>query len=363
MNLGNIPRQVDVVIGLERLDKLIEHDDANLTATAQAGTRVAAFQEILGQRRQFLPVDPPHPCRATLGGMVAANINGPRRMLHGGLRDLVIGMKMVLATGEQIKAGGKVVKNVAGYDMCKLFVGSLGTLGIITEVTFKMAPLPQKSATLIAQGPLTDCAEVADDLSSSALLPAAVTLFNAEAAKTHGLRPEAAAVAIWTEGFAEAVGRHIQDVRSITKKIGLTSEILPDELHRQLWEQVGNFGTDHDVIFYRLTVPLSSMKPALMAVNRWSSVDWPAIIIAHAGSGTLWIQTKAGPESVEWFSRLTVLAQEHKGHAVMIAAPPQRKEGIDVWGPPPPSLAIMREIKRQFDPHGILNPGRFLPGL
>jgi glycolate oxidase FAD binding subunit len=146
MRLGNIPRRVDVVIALKNMTALIEHDDANLTATVQAGMRVASFQEILGRRRQFLPLDPPHPERATIGGIVAANVNGPRRTMYGGVRDLVVGMKMVLATGERIKTGGKVVKNVAGYDLGKLFIGSLGTLGIVTETTFRMAPLPETAA-------------------------------------------------------------------------------------------------------------------------------------------------------------------------------------------------------------------------
>ena len=128
MGIGNPPRQIDVVVGLERLNQLVEHDQANLTATIQSGHRLASLQEILKRQNQFLPFDPPAPARATVGGVVATNLNGPRRGYYGSVRDLVIGMKVVLASGEEIKAGGKVVKNVAGYDMCKLFVGSLGTL-------------------------------------------------------------------------------------------------------------------------------------------------------------------------------------------------------------------------------------------
>ncbi len=137
MALGNPPRRADVVIKLGKLNRVIEHDSANLTVTAQCGMTLNALHSSLAAQKQFVPIDAPFPACATLGGIVAANLNGPRRSFYGSVRDLVIGMKVVLASGEPIKAGGKVVKNVAGYDMCKLFVGSLGTLGIITEVTFE----------------------------------------------------------------------------------------------------------------------------------------------------------------------------------------------------------------------------------
>src|SRR2546422_2491144 len=167
MHWGNPPTHADVVVSLEHLNRLVEHDDANLTATVQAGMCVAPLQDLLAARGQFLAIDPPDPPHATIGGTVAANINGPRRLAYGGVRDLVIGMKMVLASGEQIKAGGKVVKNVAGYDMCKLFVGSLGTLGVITEVTFKMAPLPETFRTIVAPGALAPAAPLIDAVFAS----------------------------------------------------------------------------------------------------------------------------------------------------------------------------------------------------
>src|SRR5207249_1217396 len=186
MHWGNPPSRADVVISLEQFNRLVEHDDANLTATVQAGMRVAALQELLGGRHQCLAVDPPDTQHSTIGGTAAANINGPRRMAYGGVRDLVIGMKMVLATGEQVKAGGKVVKNVAGYDLCKLFVGSLGTLGIITEVTFRMAPRPESAASFLASGSLAQCIRFVGQIFSSPLLPAAVTLIGPDAAKPLG---------------------------------------------------------------------------------------------------------------------------------------------------------------------------------
>jgi glycolate oxidase FAD binding subunit len=359
MALGNIPRSVEVVIALDRLDNLIEHDDANLTATVQAGMTLSALQEQLKQSNQFLALDPPQPDRATIGGVVAANINGPRRMFYGSVRDLVIGMKMVLASGEQIKAGGKVVKNVAGYDLCKLFVGSLGTLGIITEVTFKMAPLAETAGTLIAQGPLDDCAKVAAEVFSSPLLPAAITLFNSAAAKAQGFETETGAIAIWVEGFTEAVERHLTDIQSIAAQNKLVAEVLRNQLHPSFWEKVCDLGFGQETILYRLTVRLASVRPVLTALEQWNGAQ----VIAHPGSGTILVQTKALTEGIQWFPKLTEIAKEHRGHVVLVAAPGTLKKSIDVWGLAPPSTKLMREIKAQFDPHNMLNPGRFIAGL
>ncbi|MGH7828799.1 MAG: FAD-binding oxidoreductase, partial [Candidatus Binatia bacterium] len=330
MRLGNIPRRADVFVGLEKLDRLIEHDDANLTATAQAGTQVSSFQEALGRRRQFFPVDPPHPMRATLGGIVAANINGPRRMLHGGLRDLVIGMKMVLATGEQVKTGGKVVKNVAGYNLCKLFAGSLGTLGIITELTFRTAPVPENAASFVASGPLDRCGRFVEQLFASPLLPSAVTILGPGAAPALGYNPEKRAVAAWLEGFEEAIARHLADMVGLARDAGLASEALRDEPHRRLWEGVVNFDAADEEILYRITVPVASVVEAVAAAEQWSEYRKPARYVAHVGTGTIWL-VDAGPAGIGW-RRIAALARDYKGHAVMAAAPAARKEGIDVWG-------------------------------
>ncbi len=363
MGLGNIPRQADVILGLERLDGLIEHDDANLTASVQAGLKVATLQKILAQRHQFLTMDPPNPGLATLGGTVAANINGARRMLYGGVRDLVIGMKMVLANGQQIKAGGRVVKNVAGYDMCKLFVGSLGTLGVITEVTFKLAPIPESAATLVASGPLAQALRLVDELSQSTLLPAAIAILSSDLFKATSTAPEMPAVAVWAEGFEEAVARHLRELQELAGGIGLTAEILRGETHQRLWEHLRDFGANGKDIVYRITIPSASVAEVVEKIDKWIAADRPARYIAHAGCGTVWCSLDAVPPNAEWFSTLSALAQEQRGHVVMVAAPPAFKEGIDVWGPPPLSLAIMREIKHQFDPQGILNPGRFITRL
>ena len=363
VRIGNLPRQVDAILELSHLDRVIEHDHANLTATVQSGITLASLQQTLAPQNQFLPFDPPHAARSTIGGIVAANLNGPRRMFYGSVRDLVIGMKVALASGEQIKAGGKVVKNVAGYDMCKLFVGSLDTLGVITEVTLRLTPLPKSSATLTASGTLSQTSPLAAELATSRLLPASVSILNPAAARSSSFPAEDALAAVWFEGFEESVSRHIRDTEAIAARLGLDTDVISTERQEHLWDYVRDFPLTSDQLIYRLTVPLSQLAEVMTAVSERKSGDVPARIISDAGSGTLWLSVEPGNANMEWFASLTSLAQERGGHAIIFAAPPRLKENIDVWGAPPSTLPLMRETKRQFDPKGLLNPGRFVAGL
>ncbi len=361
MRLGNVVRRVDVVIALEKMAGLSEHDDANLTATVQAGMRVAALQRRLAARGQFLPVDPPHPERATIGGMVAANVNGPRRTMYGGVRDLVVGMKMVRVDGTRIKTGGKVVKNVAGYDLAKLFIGSLGTLGIVTEATFRMAPLPERAASFVASGTPDGCARLIDELSSSPLLPSAVAQLGPGAGEFS--RAGSAAVAVWVEGFEEAVARHLRDLLALARGAALAGEILEDESHRRLWEGIGDFGSGETAVLYKVTAPPGSVAAILTALDSMGERGGRLSYVAHPIAGTVFASAAGDRAGVERFPALVELARSHQGHAVLAAAPAALKTGIDVWGPVPPALGLMREIKRRFDPAALLSPGRFIAGL
>jgi glycolate oxidase FAD binding subunit len=363
MAIGNQPRQVDVVIGLERLNLLVEHDQANLTTTVQSGHKLAALQEALARYNQFLPFDPPAPARATAGGIVATNLNGPRRSYYGSVRDLVIGMKIVLASGEQIKAGGKVVKNVAGYDMCKLFVGSLGTLGIITEVTLRMAPIPETAATLIASGNLPEVQQFANELSRSKLLPSAVLLLNAQTSKATDLTRGDWQVAVWCEGFEETVGRHLRDAPAMAQRLGLATVILQENDHRRFWDKTRDFPLQDDRLVYRLTLPRSLTAEFIQTFHNRSLADFRPEIVSDVAMGIVWISLEVNDLATQRFAKLIDEAQAHRGHAIILAAPTNLKRGIDVWGPAPPTLSLMREIKRQFDPEGLLNPGRFVGGI
>jgi glycolate oxidase FAD binding subunit len=356
MALGNPPRQADIIVKTAVLNRVIEHDHANLTATVQCGITMNALQNALAPQNQFIPFDPPFAEHSTIGGVVAANLNGPRRASYGSVRDLIIGMKVALASGEQIKAGGKVVKNVAGYDMCKLFTGSLGTLGIITEVTLRVAPIAESNATLVAVGSLMQVRQLAKALAASKLLPTAVFLSNYYSKESWQLF-------VAFEGFNSTVARQLSDIASMAQQVGMNAEQMGTEKHQSLWQEIRDFPLQPDRLIYRVTVPRASVMEIVNIAKSWCA-DWHnPVIVADIVMGTVWIAQTANLESAEEFPRLIALAQQRHGHAVMFAAPSELKSAIDVWGPAPLSFPRMRQIKQQFDPEGILNPGRFIGGL
>ena len=181
MGLGNRPARVDAIVQLDRLDRIVEFDAANLCVTAEAGMRLAALQATLAQEKEILPLDPPADSKVTIGGLVAANQSGPTRLLYGTARDWVLGMRVVLPDGERVHCGGRVIKNVSGYDMNKLFIGSLGTLGIVTEVTFKLLPLPVMRAGVVGLfRELKQATAIVGKVLESFLLPEALDLLNPE---------------------------------------------------------------------------------------------------------------------------------------------------------------------------------------
>jgi glycolate oxidase FAD binding subunit len=359
--MGNLPPQIDVVLVLQRLNHLVEHDHANLTVTVEAGMTLAELQKILQKQNQFVAFDIPYPIQATIGGAIAVNLNGPRRMFYGSIRDLVIGMSVALVTGQQIKAGGKVVKNVAGYDMCKLFVGSLGTLGIITEVTVRLSPLPEKAATLVVSGTLAQVSQLVADLRSSALLPAAIVVLNSQGENSASDHWQ---VAVWCEGFQKSVERHLKDVENMAKETGLTIDILSTDAHQELWTAVCDLPLEPNRTIFRLTVPLTVIPTVLEMVKALAPGNSSARIVADVYAGTIWISLDAiAGNDHQWLSKMIPLARGHRGNVVMVTAPPAAKKGIDVWSQLPASFSIMRDIKQQFDPSGILNPGRFVGGI
>jgi glycolate oxidase FAD binding subunit len=363
MQIGNPPRNVNVVLGLGRLNRVVEHDDANLTVTVEAGIGLSRVQQTVAVRKQFLAFNPPYADRATVGGVIATNLNGPRRSYYGSVRDLVIGMKVVLASGERIKAGGKVVKNVAGYDMCKLFVGSLGTLGIITEATLRMGPIPETAATVVATGTLPLVWQLADALSRSKLLPSAVFLLSPEADQADDLDQGGWHFAVCCEGFEKNVARHLHDVQDTATRIGLGTEILKASDHSGFWDEVCDFPLQAGRLVYRVTVPRASTLAIIQMIHRWPTMDFRPWIVSDTAVGIIWLSLDAKQDAIKWFAKLVAEAREHRGHAVMLAAPTNLKADVDVWGPAPPALSLMREIKRQFDPKNLLTPGRFIGGI
>ena len=363
VRIGNVPERVDVIIDLSKLNHVIEHDDANLTATVQSGITLAAAQEVTAGARQFVPFDVASPRHSTIGGIIAANLNGARRACYGGVRDLVIGMKVALATGEHIKAGGKVVKNVAGYDMCKLFVGSLGTLGIITELTLRLTPVPEAEVTLAASGSLTELSEFAGEILDSVLLPSAIVLWTTETRSSSETPQLGWQMAVRAEGFAEHVSRHLRDVKLLAERLGLATVTYTNAAHDKLWAGICAFPILGHELVYRLMVPQSASGALLHEIQELGSTDCSSAIVADMAGGAIWVGSNETRSAAGQFSQLQSKAAQHRGHVALLDAPAEVKRDLDIWGPIPAAFSLMRKIKQQFDPQRLMNPGRFVGRL
>ena len=364
MEVGNPPRAADVILLTDRLSRIIDYDHSNLTVTVQPGLALDALGREIIIQRQFLALDPPHTEAATVGGTAAVNLNGPRRMLYGGVRDMVIGVRAVQADGVAIRWGGKTVKNVAGYDMCKLFVGSMGTLGVITELTLKLFPLPETSRTLVCTSrDAGAAAALAMRILTSPLLPAAVTVLNARAAAAIGEEvgdPAAGAVLVRAEGFRSAVDRHERDVTDWAAQAGMEVRMLDGDAESGVWRTIRDFGWTGSAAAIRLSTPPAGVPGLLSELH--ALLPASAGVVCHAGSGTTWIEIDAADLSPPIHSALRDLVQRHQGH-LLIARAPKALQVDDVWFPPPDALPLMRVLKQSFDPHHVLNPGRFVAGL
>jgi glycolate oxidase FAD binding subunit len=374
-HLGLPPSRADLVIDTTRLAGITDYTPADYVVAVRAGTRLRDLQEALAENGQWLPLDPPGAGEATIGGIIAANRNGPRRLLWGAVRDLVIGIRVALPTGEVIKAGGKVVKNVAGYDLAKLFIGSFGSCGIITDVTFKILPLPGEGVTVVVT---VANAEAAHALTTavlrSHLLPSALEAANLRAlamlARAAGMAlPGIPAsegrwgVLLLAEGLEESRTRHIEEMRRLTASAGgpgASLEVYRGEAHQALWRAVAEFPspTSHpEGVVFRAGTPISRW------INAANAAGGDCAVLAHAGIGLTYVA--APPERAAALAaalgRAVASPQATDGlggYVVVEAAPTTLKSSLPVWGDAPPAVELMRRLRAQYDPKGIMIPGR-----
>ncbi len=356
IGLGSPPARYDVALSTQGLSRLLEHEPADLTCRAEAGMRVGDLQAILRGHGQRLPIDPPRPDVATLGGMVAANASGLSRARYGGVRDWVIGIAVAYPKGVVARAGGKVVKNVAGYDLMKLHTGALGTLGVIVELNFKVQTLPESEATVLGHFDKRDDAlDAGRQLARQYLAPAAMAVLDRDVLLECGLTADRPwTLALHLEGYRREVeiGRE-QAAATIRAHRGrVESQQEPAEF----WESVRDWalGEEKQVLLYA-TTSLSGLSAVLQAVGAEGRV------MAEPASGAAYARVAPGaaPAALDRMRR----AVEGGGQVVVRRAPAGAKKDLDIFGPPPPGFALMRELKRTLDPNGILNPGRFVGGI
>jgi glycolate oxidase FAD binding subunit len=364
MGRGHVPAAYDVALSLARLDGIVDYDIDNLTVTVQAGLSLSRLQAALGERRQFLPLDPPFPDVATVGGIIAANSSGPSRVRYGSVRDLVLGMRVALPGGEVIHVGGKTVKNVAGYDLSKMFIGSYGTLGIVTEVTFRLLPLPaEKRALWVGCAERATAHRLAGQILDSTLLPTYLTVLNRSAIRR--TRPEggdAFALVIGLDGSPETVERQVRDITALV----VSAQVIEGDALSQLERALRNFaGAGRHVVGAGLgataSVPISAAEHLCGEVD--ATADVAAMACVPSGTVHILVEGREIAELASAFEQAVAAADRLGGHCIVDWAAPAVKARIQVWGTPRPEWRLSQAVKKKFDPTGALNRGRFVAGI
>ncbi|MFO0966402.1 MAG: FAD-binding protein [Gemmataceae bacterium] len=361
LTLGNPPARHGKIVGCGALDRVIDYPARDMTITVQAGITIARLQEILAAEKQRLPIDVPDAAHATLGGTLAANVSGPRRLGFGTLRDYVIGISAVNDAGDEFKAGGRVVKNVAGYDMCKLLVGSLGTLGIVTQVTLKLRPRPESSRLVLLAASSASLTEALDRLHGTRTRPVAVELLGGEDEfdLPGSVGPTDWRIAVGFEGNAETVDW--QTKRLIEEWAGAASLLDADESATAWHVLVDSVMRESSPCHFKASLPASGVGRFCVDHRK---PGW--LLQAQAASGIVWGYGRPGLTLEEAGTMLTSwrgAAASAGGSVVVVRCPPEWKNALNVWGPPPENAWLLREVKRKFDPRGLFNPGRFVAGI
>jgi glycolate oxidase FAD binding subunit len=367
LDLGLPPSLPGLAVSTTALGQVIDYPARDMTVTVQAGITMARLQELLRSESQRLPVDVPQSKRATLGGALATNVSGPRRYGLGTFRDYVIGITVVNDEGHEVKAGGRVVKNVAGYDLCKLYIGSLGTLGLISQVTLKLRPLPEEQALVVITFTGNEVDSVLDLVHRSRTRPVCMELLNRAAVRCLNEAGELLPDAPWVVvvGFEDnraAVGWQVEQlarevssdaIRAVTTRLGPAAE--------PLWHALIESSARTDTI---LTFKANLLPRAVADFSRQAIAQVEGVRLqAHAGSGIVIGQVPGDltlERAVAMLKGLQTLAALAEGNVIVLRCPPAWKRSLPVWGVPRGDGWLMQEVKGKLDPRRLFNPGRFV---
>jgi len=371
--LGNKPDRADIVISTKYLDHMIEHGASDLVATTECGISLKKFQEALNKENQFLALDPPHVGKnATIGGIVATNDSGPERLRYGTAREFLIGLKVVRADGSIFKGGSKVVKNVAGYDLPKLYVGSLGTLGIIVEATFRLYPVPEYSETYVASfSSLKDCQETVLTLLDSHLVLTSLEILNPELNSSLSERNDLYvndsqfSLVIGIRNVGKAVKEQISSVKKICVQNSGKGALISGAQEGKLWEDIRDFPwklIKAQRVLCKAGVLVTQIPKALQTIKQLSDENSVKIYVSvRAGNGICTIAIEGEDLSIKnTLKHLRNFMLSIGGYLVLQEAPSEIKNGFDVWGDIGSGLGIMKRVKANYDPDNLLNPGRYI---
>lgn len=368
LSWGGLAPGFDLAICTQKLNQVIDHAVGDMTLTAAAGLTLADLKPQLTQHNQLLAVDPAFPDRATLGGIVSTADTGSLRQRYHSVRDMLIGISFVRYDGQLAKAGGRVVKNVAGYDLMKLMTGAYGSLGVISQVTFRLYPIPETSKTFVISGSADAIAKLTADVRQSSLTPIALDLLSPHLSLNLGFAP----------AFSLAV-RFQSNAPGVDEQAAVLSEMIPDDLSIQELDQV----TEDDFwdrVSRSLFPPVGAdrtngetMVIAKVGILPVYTVDFltklhhqmprVGLVQIHAGSGIGTLSLPADLATTKMLHTLRQRCEAAKGYLTVLQAPKSLKQGLDVWGYSGSALPLMRRIKATFDPHQHLSGGRFVGGL
>jgi glycolate oxidase FAD binding subunit len=350
-----------VVVRTTRLNQVLIYEPDDLTISIAAGMTVADLDQTLAANGQMFPVDVPLPQRSTIGGVLATAMDGPRRLGYGTNRDLLLGVRVVEASGRISKAGGMTVKNVSGYDLMKLYTGSLGTLAIMVSANFKLIPRANAEASLVCSfAQPAQAFTLIAEIGAGQLTPMAL-----EYVEGHSLAPfsdSPVQVLLRSEGLPAAVERHLREVTSRTEAAGGSARSLRDDEHRQLWELANDLPQTavcaDDELVLRLTTLPGNLKAAIEQARTLAAESGVALALnARSLSGVAYLRGRGSDESLRtWHSGLFA----NQPTTAVLAGPAQLRAELPAWGKPPTALALMQRIKHEFDPDNRLNPGRFV---
>lgn len=359
LGTGNPPERLDVVVSTRRLDRVVAHEAEDMTLVVQAGATLAAVDAVLAPHGQRLPIDPPFPGRTTVGGLIATDAFGPLRAAHGRVRDALIGVQVALVDGTLVRGGGRVVKNVAGYDLMKLLCGSFGTLGIVTEAAFRLRPRPaQQRAGIVACATLDDAAVRAARLAALPFTPAVARVLAGTPVAALGAAAPAAIV-VGVEGSDAEVAALARSVES-SLAAGIAwcdGAAAQDVLETARTAQAAAAG---DALVVRAGVRPSRL-PALLAAVETAAAGAPRSLAADAAAGALFVRV-GGDAAVVVAEAVRREAVARGGFALFTDMAADLAGRLDPWGEVG-AIGLMRGVKAALDPERRLSPGRFVGGM
>jgi len=357
---GSLVHSPQLIVTTQKLNRFVDHALGDLTVTVEAGMNLQTLQSELARHNQYLPLNPAYASNATLGatmgGIVATADAGSWRQRYGGVRDLVLGISFVRADGAIAKAGGRVVKNVAGYDLMKLFAGSYGTLGILTEITFRLYPLPETTQTIVITGYDDNLAYFAQIFRKTGLSPTAAEFMTAVLTQFLELGKQCS-ILIRFENLTATVTAQIAQTQALARSLNLTSQVLCAEDEVNLWQRWQNRITDSPTageILAKIGVRPQQIPNYLEQLTILSAQTGIASFNLGSGVGKLRVAEELGI-----LTKLRSQAQLAQGYLTLLEASPAAKQAIEPWGYQGNALELMQKIKQKFDPNHILSPGRF----